>query len=370
MAFDFPSSPTEGQIFTPAGGPTYIYRAPVWELAAAAGSSLPEAPADGTVYGRKDVSWQRAVAIAGDTMSGFLTLHADPTAAMHPATKQFVETKETSLNTSIGLKVAKAGDTMTGALVFHYLSPTITMRRNGAGQSNAIISRQVADVNNWVMYLGDGSATDAFAVHRFSDGGGVLSTPFHVARTTGAITLTGAMSFNGNVTMSSPVISQSNLTVNSTLYVSPANNYWSGGTIQVSVTGYKPGGGAWSDTSDIRIKNILGEYARGLDEIAALRPVYYTFKGNDTKEPPEEGKSVPYPNSPHASVVEKNKKFAGLIAQEVETIFPEMVSMADAYIGGEPVNDMRMLDTTPLIFALINAVKELKARVEQLENAT
>jgi hypothetical protein len=28
---------------------------------------------------------------------------------------------------------------------------------------------------------------------------------------------------------------------------------------------------------------------------------------------------------------------------------------------------MRVLDTTPLIFALVNAVKELKARIETLE---
>lgn len=32
MAFDFPASPTNGQIFTPLGGPTYIYRSPVWQL--------------------------------------------------------------------------------------------------------------------------------------------------------------------------------------------------------------------------------------------------------------------------------------------------------------------------------------------------
>jgi hypothetical protein len=33
-----------------------------------------------------------------------------------------------------------------------------------------------------------------------------------------------------------------------------------------------------------------------------------------------------------------------------------------------PVDDMRVLDTTPLIFALVNAVKELKARIEVLES--
>jgi hypothetical protein len=30
MAFDFPASPSEGQTFTPAGGPSYVYQAPRW----------------------------------------------------------------------------------------------------------------------------------------------------------------------------------------------------------------------------------------------------------------------------------------------------------------------------------------------------
>ena len=34
MAFDFPASPTENQMFTPVGGPTYVYKAPVWTVRA------------------------------------------------------------------------------------------------------------------------------------------------------------------------------------------------------------------------------------------------------------------------------------------------------------------------------------------------
>jgi hypothetical protein len=44
-----------------------------------------------------------------------------------------------------------------------------------------------------------------------------------------------------------------------------------------------------------------------------------------------------------------------------------MVTERAGYIDGVAVNDMRDIDTTPLLFALINAVKELKARVEALE---
>ena len=36
--FDFPASPTEGQVYTPAGGPSYVWRSPKWMLGANAGA--------------------------------------------------------------------------------------------------------------------------------------------------------------------------------------------------------------------------------------------------------------------------------------------------------------------------------------------
>jgi hypothetical protein len=151
------------------------------------------------------------------------------------------------------------------------------------------------------------------------------------------------------------------------------------GDFTVAGNASKPGGGAWSASSDARIKNELGNYTRGLTEIAALRPIYYTYKGNDTPEAPAHIKqedidskaplAVPYPNSMHIHAANAATKYAGLIAQEVEAIFPEMVTKRSAYIDGQPVDDLRDLDTTPLIFALINAVKELKAEIDALKAA-
>jgi hypothetical protein len=48
------------------------------------------------------------VAKAGDTVTGFITLHADPTSALHAAPKQYVDAR-----------VLKAGDTMTGFITLH-----------------------------------------------------------------------------------------------------------------------------------------------------------------------------------------------------------------------------------------------------------
>ena len=141
---------------------------------------------------------------------------------------------------------------------------------------------------------------------------------------------------------------------------------------------YKPGGGAWLDSSDIRIKNVLGDYTHGLAELKQLLPKRFTYKGNDAPPLPpgvtlEQFKaqlqvgSASVERSTHYQVATDAKEFVGLVAQDCETAMPELVTLANGMIDGQPVTDLRQLDTTPLIFALINAVKELAARVEQLE---
>jgi hypothetical protein len=121
-------------------------------------------------------------------------------------------------------------------------------------------------------------------------------------------------------------------------------------------TATKPGGGTWAAPSDARIKTVEADYAPGLAEVNGLRPVLFHYKENDA---PPDGKSA------YATVA--GTSFVGLIAQEVELIFPGMVTLGEGYIDGVKVDDMRTLDTSPLIYALVNAVKALTARIEQLE---
>jgi hypothetical protein len=169
-------------------------------------------------------------------------------------------------------------------------------------------------------------------------------------------------------------------------------DYWqvaqAGGTIAVAVdlassnfycngNGFKPGGGDWGVISDSRVKTVVGDYGSGLAAINQLRPVRYTYKGNDTNVPPsntamgaepsKEAVSAPYLNSPHYQVAVEAKEFIGLVAQDTEGPMPECVVRTDGHIDGQPVADMRSLDSGPIIFALINCVKELVARIEALE---
>lgn len=244
-------------------------------------------------------------------------------------------------------RVSKAGDTMTGSLG---ISPTsgyasVSLNKPASGQGNYIGGSMNAK-SRWVLYLGDanaetgGNVGSEFALYRYNDAGVLIDSPLSINRATALVTCTGNLS----------------------------SNNFTCGNITANFNGYKPGGGAWADSSDIRIKNVQGEYKRGLDDIAKLQPVIYTYKGNDTQDAPDATKTVPYPNSSHAQSAADGRKFAGLIAQEVEAVLPEMVTLTSAYIDGVPVDDMRVLDTTPLIFALLNAVKELKARIEVLES--
>jgi len=103
----------------------------------------------------------------------------------------------------------------------------------------------------------------------------------------------------------------------------------------------KPTSNVWTVASDLRLKDIHGDYTKGLADIAKLRPILYTYKKNN-----------PYHfNSEELSV--------GAIAQEVQTVFPEAVK-ADA-------KGYLQLDTNSINWATINAIKELKTENDKLK---
>jgi hypothetical protein len=167
---------------------------------------------------------------------------------------------------------------------------------------------------------------------------------------------------------------------------------------------YKPNGGQWIAYSDARIKTVVGDYARGLAEILTLQPIRFNYRGNDTLKPVEEAAktaldykvyheeleilsgqksipsdldpppdihllshSAPYKTSLHYQAALDHTEYVGFIAQDIEATFPEMIKLGDGYIDNQHVTDIRTMDTGPLTFALVNAVKELAARVSALE---
>lgn len=109
---------------------------------------------------------------------------------------------------------------------------------------------------------------------------------------------------------------------------------------------YKPGGGAWSDSSDIRVKHDVRDYDHGLAHIRKLRPRTFKFK-------PETGRA--------------QKDYVGFVYHESDAM-PEMQDSFSDTLGDIQLDDMGHLDTSPLPYALVNAVNELDQRLRALEH--
>jgi len=130
-----------------------------------------------------------AVAKAGDTMTGPLTLPGAPSATNHAATKGYVDTE-------VGTRVAKAGDTMTGDLIIskslpilRLASPTVTERflRFSTGAST-----------RWDLLVDNDTESgsnvgSSLVLRRYDDSGASLGNVFSVNRQNGRLT------FEGNV---------------------------------------------------------------------------------------------------------------------------------------------------------------------------
>lgn len=293
-----------------------------------------------------------------------------------------------------------AGGVMTGQLSVSYANPKIIIQKASTGQE-AIFEGRTSANPRWQVVMGNNTTESANAgsdwqLRAFLDNGTQTTwTPVLVERKTGWMSIAGETtgpklrlikSANGgnnrlegylnttqrwgvslgNVETESSGDAGSNFEIaaftdGGSLKSIALTIRRSDSQLQVAGDALKPGGGSWTATSDARIKNVLRDYDRGLDDIVKVQPVVYTYKGNDTPRP-----NLP---SPHAIMAAASTQFAGLIAQELELIMPEMVRRQPGIIDGVKVDDQRVIvDTTPLIYALINAVKELKARVEVLEN--
>lgn len=68
MAFDFPTSPTEGQVYAPVGGPPYVFIAGTWRIGVV---RIADAPNDGLYYGEKNAAWAAVTEEAPDNANTY-----------------------------------------------------------------------------------------------------------------------------------------------------------------------------------------------------------------------------------------------------------------------------------------------------------
>ena len=115
-------------------------------------------------------------------------------------------------------------------------------------------------------------------------------------------------------------------------------------------TAAKPGGGSWSVYSDSRLKENVVPYTKGLSDILLINPVTYEYNG--------------------LAGTTKGKKYTGIIAQEIKEVFPDTVNTYKAKLNEEDEEKTELYDfnASDLTFALINAIKELKAEIDLLKS--
>jgi len=95
----------------------------------------------------------------------------------------------------------------------------------------------------------------------------------------------------------------------------------------------KPGTAYWTVASDERLKDVNGDFTRGLDALDGLYPVYFNYKVGNAQ-------NIPY-----------DREYIGLIAQDVREVIPEaVVENQDGYLA---------IETDPILWTMLNSIKEL-----------
>lgn len=97
--------------------------------------------------------------------------------------------------------------------------------------------------------------------------------------------------------------------------------------------------GSIYNTSDIRLKENIKEITQEqIDNLFTINPIYYSYKNDDKKE-----------------------KHFGVLAQDIEKVFPELVE--DNYSGYKTVN---YLELVPIMLA---KMKNMEKEIDQLKSS-
>lgn len=92
--------------------------------------------------------------LAGGSLTGYLTLHADPTNTKHPATKGYVDGLKKSSDDAIALKFDKNGGALTGMLTL-YDNPTQSMHAATKMYVDGVVNNSSAAIGGKLGRSGD-----------------------------------------------------------------------------------------------------------------------------------------------------------------------------------------------------------------------
>ena len=113
---------------------------------------------------------------------------------------------------------------------------------------------------------------------------------------------------------------------------------------------------SWSTTSDRRLKKNIVDSSKGLAEINQLRVTNFEYRLQDEIDMSE----FPLADNAHQVVLGEGNGglHTGVIAQEIEAVLPECIQVSE--------RGAKTVQTDPIMWALVNAVKELSAQNEAL----
>lgn len=288
--------------------------------------------------------------------------------------------------TALSTKANIANPTFTSsATVQSTTFPTLTLNKTDTTSTNQIIGKSNG-VTRWAMALGDN--TNGFYLNAYNSSGAYLSTPIQISNA-GGISMTGNTAIAGLTTTSSLQVNGAakvsgafywqgtagmNLDTVSSYYSDGPNfatsilqgsmanfgtmvfqayhaaGFWAGFRMIVGAGGtgvfeFRNNGTVWCNgvqlTSDARKKANLEVIPDALEKVDQLTGYTYTRLDADDE------------------FNGKTKRHAGLLAQDVQIVLPEVVETGtDGYLT---------LNYDAMIPLLVNAIKELKAEVNDLK---
>jgi hypothetical protein len=102
--------------------------------------------------------------------------------------------------------------------------------------------------------------------------------------------------------------------------------------------------------SDIRIKDNVRNYNKGLNELLKIKVKEWEYNGK--------------------AGTNKGEKGVGFVANELEESMPEWVGEFETYLEKDDTEKTKLkrVNVNELPYLMINAIQELEARIKQLEN--
>ena len=102
-------------------------------------------------------------------------------------------------------------------------------------------------------------------------------------------------------------------------------------------------GGSWGSFSDGRLKNLNGSFSSGLSQVLKIHPVRYRYKADNPLG------------------IRDTDEHIGVVAQEVRQVIPEAVT--------ENSKGCLMVNNDPIIWSMLNAIKEQQREIQQQQAA-